>query len=160
MGNKCLKLFVTLFCIAVLVAACGRKTDPQPEDIKNLFTWQNTEAHFVNNDCLIINGKMSGATRNVDGFTLELEPLKSHDDSNLPPELAALPDSCEGCPFTPRERSEIRPQKSVSENNGITYTFSYCPAIHAKGYRWRIVARNIFLAFPFAISQIQTIQKE
>ena len=46
---------------------------------------------------------MKGAARNVDGFSIELEPLAASADSTLPKELQTPQDSCEGCPFTPRE---------------------------------------------------------
>lgn len=54
---------------------------------------------------------MGGATQNVDGFSIELEPLSAKLDSTLPPELQTQQDTCEGCPFTPRRRQKSRLRK-------------------------------------------------
>lgn len=148
-----------LLCLGLLVSACGKKGDPMPQDQKNLFAWKSADAYFTQSGCLAVTASMTGATRNVDGFTIELEPLAPPSDPNLPPELASVPDTCEGCPFTPRETKEVTPGEAIPGDESTRYVFNYCPALKADAYRWRLVARNVFLSFPYALTPIKTVRK-
>lgn len=152
-------LVACLICLTLLGAACGKKGEPLPQDQKNLFAWKDEQARFTANGCLAVTASMTGATRNVEGFSLELEPLAPAPDEDLPPELAMLPDSCAGCPFLPRETGEITPQEVVAGKNAVQYAFTYCPRIGAQAYRWRLVARNVFRSFPFVLSPVRTVHR-
>lgn len=158
--------FCCLLSLLLLVISCGKKSDPQPQDQKNLFTWASEEARLAHNGCLLIVAKMCGAVANVDGISLEIQPLNQSinqsTDSNstdLPTELSTLPDSCEGCPFIPRETTEIAPQTKTIEDDCVDYAMTYCPSISAEAYRWRLVARNVFRAFPFVLTQVHIARK-
>ncbi len=152
-------LVACLMCLVLFGAACGKKGEPVPQDRKNMFAWKDEQAHFAANGCLAVTATMTGATRNVEGFSLELEPFTPAPAEDLPPELAAIPDSCVGCPFLPRETAKIRPQEIVDGKNSTRYTFTYCPRLAATSYRWRLVARNVFRSFPFALTPVKTVQR-
>ena len=149
---------VPVLCLLLVAAGCGKKGDPVPQDKKNLFVWEKADAAFTKNGCLVVSAQMSGATRNVDGFSIELEPLAASTDSTLPKELQTPQDTCEGCPFTPRDTQELTPQQAVPTDGGTRYAFTYCPTIKAAAYRWRLVARNVFMSFPFALTPIKTVR--
>ena len=153
-----MKTWITpiLCCLLLIAAGCGKKGDPVPQDKKNLFSWESADAALTGNGCLAISALMKGAARNVDGFSIELEPLAASADSTLPKELQTPQDSCEGCPFTPRETQELTPQQAVPTDSGTRFAFTYCPQTKAAAYRWRLVARNVFMAFPYALTPVKT----
>lgn len=155
---RTLFLVASLCLMLISVVGCGKKGDPIPQDQKNIFTWDNATASLTANGCLAVSALMRGAAQNVDSFTIELEPLSANADSTLPAELQTAQDTCEGCPFTPREHAEITPQQAVQVEKGTRYAFTYCPTTKAAAYRWRLVARNVFMAFPFAITPIKTVR--
>ena len=147
-----------LCCVLLAVPGCGKKGDPVPQDKKNMFAWENAEAAFTANGCLAISALMTGAAQNVDGFSIELEPLEPPAGSTLPPELQTPQDTCEGCPFTPRETEELTPQEAIPGEQGTRFRFTYCPTIKAAAYRWRLVAQNVFMSFPYALTPVTTLR--
>lgn len=147
-----------LCCLALSLPACGKKGDPVPQDAKNMFAWESADAAFTANGCLAISARMSGAARNVDLFAIELEPLAPAPDSALPAELQTPQDTCEGCPFTPRETAELTPQEVLPGDKGTRFHFTYCPEMKAAAYRWRLVAQNVFMSFPYALTPIKTLR--
>ena len=154
-----MKILTCLALVLVLcLAACGKKGDPVPQDQKNWFSWEESRAMLTANGCLAIAAQMKGATQNVDSFSLEIEPLAPLPDSTLPPELQTDQNTCEGCPFTPRETAEITPTEEQPNEQGERYTFTYCPEKKAAGYRWRLVARSVFLAYPYQLTPVQTVR--
>lgn len=100
-----MKTWITpiLCCLLLIAAGCGKKGDPVPQDKKNLFSWESADAALTGNGCLAISALMKGAARNVDGFSIELEPLAASADSTLPKELQTPQDTCEGAP-SPRAK--------------------------------------------------------
>ena len=155
-----MKTWITpiLCCLLLIAAGCGKKGDPVPQDKKNLFSWESADAALTGNGCLAIAALRTGAARNVDGFSIELEPRAASADSTLPKELQTPQDSCEGCPFTPRETQELTPQQAVPTDSGTRFAFTYCPQTKAAAYRWRLVARNVFMAFPYALTPVKTVR--
>ena len=155
-----MKTWITpiLCCLLLIAAGCGKKGDPVPQDKKNLFSWESADAALTGNGCLAISALMKGAARNVDGFSIELEPLAASADSTLLKELQTPQDTCEGCPFTPRETQELTPQQAVPTDSGTRFAFTYCPQTKAAAYRWRLVARNVFMAFPYALTPVKTVR--
>ena len=136
-----MKTWITpiLCCLLLIAAGCGKKGDPVPQDKKNLFSWESADAALT-------------------GFSIELEPLAASADSTLPKELQTPQDTCEGCPFTPRETQELTPQQAVPTDSGTRFAFTYCPQTKAAAYRWRLVARNVFMAFPYALTPVKTVR--
>ncbi len=151
-------LFPALCCLLLVTAGCGKKGDPVPQDSKNAFAWESATASLTAKGCLAISATMSGATRNVDSFSIELEPLNAAPDSTLPKELQTEQDTCEGCPFVPREAHELTPQQAIPGEKTTKFAFAYCPQTKAAGYRWRLVAKNVFMAFPYALTQVSTVR--
>ncbi len=152
-------LLVTLILsLSLLGMACGKKGDPVPQDQKNQFSWDASRGALTPNACLVIAAQMRGAVKNVDNFSIELEPLAATTDTTLPPELQSQQDTCEGCPFVPKETAEITPQETTLNNKGARYDFTYCPRSKAAGYRWRLVARSVFRAYPYQLTPIQTVR--
>ena len=131
-----MKTWITpiLCCLLLIAAGCGKKGDPVPQDKKNLFSWESADAVLTRNGCLAISALMKGAARNVDGFSIELEPLAASADSTLPP------------------------QQAVPTDSGTRFAFTYCPQTKAAAYRWRLVARNVFMAFPYALTPVKTVR--
>ena len=143
-----MKTWITpiLCCLLLIAAGCGKKGDPVPQDKKNLFSWESADAALTGNGCLAISALMKGAARNVDGFSIELEPLAASADSTLPKELQT------------RETQELTPQQAVPTDSGTRFAFTYCPQTKAAAYRWRLVARNVFMAFPYALTPVKTVR--
>ena len=134
-----LPLFGALFLIGTL-CACGKEGPPVPRDQRNMFSWGETSADF-SGDCLIFAGQLDGAYENANIFTLELE--------------TSTDGICLDCPFKLGEVLELMP---VSAEDGL-FTFQHCPATMADVYRWRLIAQNIFLSLPHAVSPIKIIRR-
>ena len=73
-------------------------------------------------------------------------------------DAALTGNTCEGCPFPPRETQELTPQQAVPTDSGTRFAFTYCPQTKAAAYRWRLVARNVFMAFPYALTPVKTVR--
>lgn len=147
--------YICLVLVLLCLGACGKRGDPVPRDQKNVFRLEKIEARYLDNDCLSLGVILGGAAQNVQDFSLELEPLNTQPDPNLPPELQLAQDTCEGCPFTPRQVVNLKPD---SVQNSL-YNFTYCPKPVAAGYRLRLVVKNVFLSFPYVLSPIKTIHR-
>lgn len=137
-----LGVLLTLLLCALIVVGCGKKGPPAPQDEKKKFAWQRVEGQLTSAGCLSIAAALNGAVANVESFTLELEPQSG--------------DICVECPFDPLENVTLAPQERQDIDNGALYLFAYCPQSRTESYRWRLVARNVFNAFPHALSPVQT----
>lgn len=111
-----------------------------------MFQWKNVEASLTPSMCVSIVADMSGAAQNVESFVLELEPKS---DS-----------VCVDCPFNPYEVATLTPNETVEREKSTRFLFTYCPQNKADSYRWRLVARNVFNAFPYVISPIRTLKAQ
>ena len=109
-----------------------------------MFAWEDVSATLNPGMCLTITADMSGATRNVEVFMLELEP-----------KTEAV---CVECPFNPVEVAVLKPDTTQARSNGERFQFTYCPRNKADSYRWRLVAHNVFKAFPYALSPTKTLK--
>lgn len=137
-------LALSSLILALAAVGCGKKGPPVPQDQRNVFAWEEVTAEITPGMCFAITADLRGATRNVEVFLLELEPKSDA--------------VCVECPFNPVEVTELKPDVVQDRNNGQRYQFSYCPGSKADSYRWRMVARNVFKAFPYATSPIKTLQ--
>lgn len=113
-GNQIMKrFFYHRTCADSVPVRCGLRQKGRPCSTGSEKSVQLgiLRAAFTANGCLAVSALMGGATQNVDGFSIELEPLSAKLDSTLPPELQTQQDTCEGCPFTPRRRQKSRLRK-------------------------------------------------
>ena len=125
-----------LCCILGLsAAACGKKGFPEPKDASRSFFWKETEAKVVGN-CIAFTGSFEGAYENFDGIRLELSSLQGIDD-------------CPGCPFVPKEITELSPRETGFNRKDGTVAFSYCPQ-PGNAYRWRLAGISKFNRLPHA----------
>lgn len=145
-----MKTWITpiLCCLLLIAAGCGKKGDPVPQDKKNLFSWESADAALTGNGCLAISALMKGAARNVDGFSIELEPLAASADSTLPKELADAAGYLRRLPLHPARNAGTDAAQAVPTDSGTRFAFTYCPQTKAAAYRWRLVARNVFQGLP------------
>lgn len=118
-----------------LLAGCGKKGFPQPQDTSKSFTWKEVNAKAVGN-CLAFTGSFDGAFKNFDGIRLEIARLNG-------------PEDCPGCPFVPQEITEISVRDTGFDRKNGTIAFSYCPQ-KAAAYRWRLAAISVFNRLPHA----------
>lgn len=133
--RRCGPFALLILLLALSAAGCGKKGLPQPRDNSKSFTWKEVEAKPVG-DCLAFTGSFDGAYENFDGIRLELAPLNS-------------PSDCPGCPFVPKEVTEISSRDAGFNRSTGTLGFSYCPQ-KAKAYRWRLAGISIFNRLPHA----------
>lgn len=139
--SPCFRLYIVLalllLCFVIAgIQGCGKKGFPQPQDASKSFTWKEVEAKAVGN-CLAFTGSFEGAYENFDGIRLEIAPLNG-------------PDDCPGCPFVPKEVTEISPRDAGFDRKTGTVAFSYCPQ-KGNAYRWRLAGISIFNRLPHAV---------
>jgi hypothetical protein len=127
---------VTLLCLLSLMAlGCGKTGLPQPNDPSKSFAWKKVEAKPIGN-CLAFIGSFEGAYEYFDGMRLEIAPLND-------------PSDCPGCPFVPREVTELSPSEANFNPATGSLAFSYCPQ-KANAYRWRLAGISEFSHLPHA----------
>jgi len=117
------------------VSGCGKKGFPEPKDASRSFFWKEINAKLVGN-CLAFTGSFEGAYENFDGIRLEVAPLQDLDD-------------CPGCPFVPKEVSELSPRETGFNRKDGSVAFSYCPQ-PGNAYRWRLAGISRFNRLPHA----------
>ncbi len=145
---KRLAALLLVMCLALAVA-CGKKGPPVPKDEQNLFAWKAAKGELYTGQqngvpvrCLSVTADMTGASRNVQSFLLEVEPQTA--------------DVCTGCPFLPGEIAKISPQTIQTSGDTTRFSFEYCPKTETATYRWRLVARSLFTSAPHMFSKVYT----
>ena len=133
--------FLLVLSLVGGLVACGKKGPPVPQDHKSMVSWKKATASMNDEGCLYLDGELEGAFANVSRFVLELEPV---DDA-----------MCVDCPFLPREIAVVTSPSGTSP----TPSFQYCPRTRAEAYRWRLIAHNVYTAFPHALSAVGLVTK-
>ena len=131
-----------LCCLLLVLGACGKKTDPEPDLSALSFQIRNVFVEKIDGKCLRVHGSMGGATRNVASVVLELQPLE---------------ESCANCPFVPQERVRVEGESIWEAPGAETFSFRYCPSSYSQEYRWRFSAQNILPGMPPQISPVETL---
>ncbi len=139
---KIILLALLLAVIAGFGASCGKKGDPEPQDLSKAFTWKEDSASSVNY-CFVFSGALDGAYGNLDHLRLELAAVSG-------------PEDCPGCPFVPGEIQVLTPAEAGFDSINGTVSFTYCPK-QSPAYRWRVSAINIHKNLPFAATQEQML---
>jgi hypothetical protein len=129
-----------LFLALGMLLACGKKGPPVPQEQRNMFAWEETDADF-SGDCLVLAGRLKGAYENASTFSLELE--------------ATTEGICLDCPFRPGEFLDLEPGSA----QGGLFSFQHCPAEPADAYRWRLIARSVFQSLPNAVSPVNLVRR-
>ncbi|SHN67769.1 hypothetical protein [Desulfovibrio litoralis] len=144
MKNILQKLFV-LFVLLIFIfalSACGKSSMPKPPKSNQELSFEAVGGKLVNNNCIAIQGTLSGAVDNLNDIVFEFEPI----DDN----------SCTTCPFTSRERQVFSAWNLGIKAENPNFSKLYCPQLKGKGvlkgFRWRLVATNVYLNLPNVIS--------
>lgn len=127
-----LLLVFALFCTAVL--GCGRKQWPEPKAEGERFSIRDATAE-LQDGCLTVRGRLSGAHGNLDRMVLELAETGEGA-------------SCPTCPF----HAETRVQSTVDETapdanfrrEGRRFIFRHCGLTPGVIHRWRLVGYNSY----------------
>lgn len=138
---------VCILCVSLLLGliACGKRGLPVPQDQNQTFALKNVQLALSEQGILTLVATLTGTVKNVDVFTLELEP--------------STDDVCVGCPFAPRESVVLQPDTRVVTDTGMSYTFSYQVASEAPKFRWRFGVQNVHPGFPHALTPLDTVYR-
>ncbi len=125
--------------MGIALAGCGKMGDPKPVKSQDTFEFAAFSASGANN-CLVLQGAVSGNIANVEAIGLDLAPVTG-------------PEDCPGCPFNPREYAEFSPTDAQLDAQSGRFAFSYCPGgISAPAYRWRLVGKNVYHGLPYVLT--------
>lgn len=136
--------FFAVLCLIILCAACGKKGDPLPQKVDQLFSLQNVFVVYNPEGTLTVQGKLVGAIENVQAFTLELE---------------AVDENCIGCPFVPAEKHSEMPQEVWGASRSPQFSFSVLPHTQSNVYRWRLVVYNAVSGLTSAVTPVYKVNK-
>ncbi|MDD6088822.1 MAG: hypothetical protein PUB69_05890 [Desulfovibrionaceae bacterium] len=150
--NKLPFLLLLAAGILSIATGCGKKDNPVPQTESSRFQWASVEAFPTANDCIALQGTLTGSWNRADSYMLELERVASETDASLPPELRTTQNSCLDCPFQADEHIELKPSSRQNEDHKSTMTFLACPRQKAKAYRWRLTARSNLKFMPYETS--------
>jgi len=138
---------ISILCVSLLfgLIACGKRGLPKPQDQDQTFAWKTVQLAVSEQGIVTLVATLTGTVKNVDVFTLELEPI--------------MDDICVECPFAPRESVVLQPDTRVITDTGMSYTFSYQITSEAPKFRWRFGAQNVHPGFPHALTPLDTVYR-
>lgn len=136
--------FVITLCLLVFCTACGKKGDPLPQKVNQLFSLQNVFIIYNPEGTLSVQGTIVGAIQNVQAFTLELE---------------AVEEDCIGCPFVPAEKHSETAQAVWGDRRHSQFSFSILPHTKSDVYRWRLVVYNAVSGLTNAVTPVYKVNK-
>ncbi len=144
-GHSMKKLF-SLCCIVCLfcLVSCGKKGDPLPQKINQLFSLQNVIVTSYSEGTLTGQGSIVGALENVQAFSLELE---------------AAAEDCIGCPFVPAEKYARIPEEVWGGVRAQDFGFTVFPHTMSTVYRWRLVVYNSVSGLPNVMTPVYKVNK-
>ena len=144
-GHSMKKLF-SLCCIVCLfcLVSCGKKGDPLPQKINQLFSLQNVFVTYNSEGTLTVQGSIVGALENVQAFSLELE---------------AAAEDCIGCPFVPAEKYARIPEEVWGGVRAQDFGFTVFPHTMSTVYRWRLVVYNSVSGLPNVMTPVYKVNK-
>ena len=128
----------------VFCTACGKKGDPLPQKVNQLFSLQNVFIIYNPEGTLSVQGTIVGAIQNVQAFTLELE---------------AVDEDCIGCPFVPVEKHSETAQAVWGDRRHSQFSFSILPHAKSNVYRWRLVVYNAVSGLTNAVTPVYKVNK-
>ena len=136
--------YCTLFalCLLIGISGCGLKKWPSPRSGSDSFAFANVSATSAQN-CLFVQGVITGNLNNVESVTLEIESATD----------------CPDCPFNPvyQERmSRLNSERLSFVNNTLTLTD--CAQPFPKGLRIRLLGHSLITGEPVVLSDVIQIQ--
>ncbi len=137
-------VFFALLLFAVLTAACGKKGDPLPQKVDQLFSLQNVFVTYNPEGTLTVQGTVVGAIASVQAFSLELE---------------AVDEDCIGCPFVPAEKYTQTPEEVWGGVRRADFGFTVYPHTRSTVYRWRLTVHNAVSGLPNAVTPVYKVHK-
>ncbi|MGE4292280.1 MAG: hypothetical protein AB7E32_08725 [Desulfovibrio sp.] len=127
MSRKCLGC-IGLVCILLSACALGYKDWPQPQNADDQFLWRLVTAERQGS-CLVIEGRLEGAYKNLASVTVQLESLG--------------PDGgCAECPFSPDRLVDLGRGDSGYEEIGPYVRLVVCDIDPAREYKFRLVGHS------------------
>lgn len=142
--KKNIVVFFCLLCCLLAGAACGKKGDPLPQKVNQLFSLQNVFVTYNPEGTLTVQGTVAGSIQSVQAFTLELE---------------AVEEDCIGCPFVPAEKYTQTPDEVWGGTRRADFSFTVLPHTGSTVYRWRLVVHNAVSGLPFAATPVYKVHK-
>ena len=136
--------FVLFLLISIGLFACGKKGDPLPQKIDQLFSLQNVFANINPEGTITVMGTVVGSKENAQSFTLELEPIE---------------EDCIGCPFVPTERFTKTPAEAMVNRGTGEFSITILPSTQSNIYRWRVVVRNSVSGLPSVVTPAFKVNK-
>jgi hypothetical protein len=129
---------LVLAAACLLPVGCGKKEWPSPRTEKDRFSWASVRASR-DDSCLVIRGKLQGASRNLKEVVLQLETSQ---------------ELCPGCPFRPDQRAVYPLRHPSLSRKGTQITITHCPVEPETALRLRLDGVNVFQQIPDAPSDI------
>lgn len=133
-----------LIVLAVFAAACGKKGDPLPQKIDQVFSLQNVFMTYNPEGTLTVQGSVVGSLESVQAFLLEIE---------------AVDENCIGCPFIPAEKYAKTPNEVWGDGRKKDFSFTVFPHTQSGAYRWRLVVHNSVSGLPNAVTPVYKVLK-
>lgn len=140
----CLLLAASLLAALLCLPGCGRKLWPKPVKSEDVIRLNDVYAVRAapEGDCMSIHGQLVGPQDNLEGFTLQLEPLAES--------------GCPTCPFFPTKRVDLS-QPVWGDGGADRFTLTYCGLIPGS-YRWRLAARNVYVGLPAEVTGVGLLE--
>lgn len=123
-----LRLFAALaaaVALCALVAGCGKKAWPTPEDTEHVFSFAGL-AGENRGGCLVVEGRVEGAWDDLDAVYLEYGA-----------------NECDGCPFVPERSFEYRRGDADFFLEQGLFRVTRCGLEPGVSYRWRLTGVNV-----------------
>lgn len=129
-----------LVCVLLSACALGFKGWPAPQSAEDQFAWRLVTAQRQGT-CLIIEGRLTGAYKNLGSVTAQLEKLG--------------PDGgCVECPFSPDRLADFSRGDVGYQEIGPYVRLRICDIDPALEYKFRIVGHNALRSLPAVQSEV------
>lgn len=135
---------LAVLCLCAALTACGKKGDPLPQKVDQLFSLQNVFMTYNPEGTLTVQGTVVGSVASVQAFTLQVE---------------AVEEDCIGCPFVPAEKFSRRPEEVWGGIRSNDFSFTVFPHDKSTVYRWRLIVHNAVSGLPNAITPVYKVNK-
>lgn len=143
---RIITIFVFLCAILVGMTGCGKKGAPSIPGENRQFSFSKLDATLVN-ECLHIQGTLSGSWWNLEQIYVEVQP-------------SDILGNCDTCPFLPTEQAIYNASDIFVERGNGDISLQFCPMTSSpeiKAWRWRVIGKNIVRDLPYVLTPVQTV---